>query len=470
MAVVMVSAIALLSSQPTSGATRQIKIYNSADSASVLEMFLPDNPTGRAVIDCPGGGYATLAMNHEGYDWVDFFTSRGIAFGILTYRMPHGDRNIPLSDAYNALKTVRDSAEVWHINPYDVGIMGFSAGGHLASAVSTHAPAEVRPNFSILFYPVISMNEQETHRGSCEGFLGDERHDEATVNRWSSDKAVRRHLTPPAILLTAEDDDLVPTKTNSLRYYNAMRNAGLPCALYIYPSGGHGFGFKPNFPYHEQMLCELSTWLQQLPTAKADAIRVACIGNSITDGHGIDMSSINAYPGQLQRMLGDGYNVKNYGVGARTMLNHGDHPYMQEDAWRHALAFNPNIVVIKLGTNDSKPKNWVYGNEFKADMQQMIDSLKSLPAHPKIYLATPITAYSREYTINDSVITNNIIPIINQLARTNKLEIIDLHTQFNNDDNRQMLPDGIHPTMEGDRQIAGIIAKAIAPDTTNAKQ
>ena len=134
---------------------RSFKLVNSDDGESELTCFLPQNPTGRAVVACPGGGYSHLAMEHEGTDWAPYFNEKGIAYFVLKYRMPNGDRNIPMSDAYNAIKTVRDSADVWNINPYDVGIMGTSAGGHLASTVSTHAPWEVRPNFSILFYPVI---------------------------------------------------------------------------------------------------------------------------------------------------------------------------------------------------------------------------------------------------------------------------------------------------------------------------
>jgi acetyl esterase/lipase len=141
---------------------RRITIANSADNQSKLEIYFPENPTGRAIVDCPGGGYAGLAMQNEGYNWAEFFNEKGITYGVLTYRMPHGDRNIPLTDAYQAIKTMRDSAQVWNVNPNDVGIMGFSAGGHLASSVSTHAPWQSRPNFSILVYPVISMNEKET--------------------------------------------------------------------------------------------------------------------------------------------------------------------------------------------------------------------------------------------------------------------------------------------------------------------
>ncbi len=111
-------------------------------------------------------------MDHEGHQWAEFFNKQGIAFFVLKYRMPNGDRTIPLGDAYQAIRTVRDSASIWHINPQDVGIMGFSAGGHLASSVSTHAEYAARPDFSILFYPVISMDERITHKGSCVNFPG----------------------------------------------------------------------------------------------------------------------------------------------------------------------------------------------------------------------------------------------------------------------------------------------------------
>ena len=153
---------------------RKFVLKNSADGQSELTCYLPQNPTGRAVVDCPGGGYSHLAMDHEGHQWAEYFNRQGIAFFVLKYRMPKGDRNIPLSDAYQAMRTVRDSAAVWHINKEDVGIMGFSAGGHLASSVSTHAEYDARPNFSILFYPVISMNPDLGHAGSSYNFLGNE--------------------------------------------------------------------------------------------------------------------------------------------------------------------------------------------------------------------------------------------------------------------------------------------------------
>ncbi len=439
---------------------------------AMLTCYLPEMPSGRAIIDCPGGGYSHLAMSHEGHNWAQFFNAKGIAFFVLKYRMPNGDRNIPLGDAYEAFRLVRDSALVWGVNPNDLGIMGFSAGGHLASAVSTHAPFEARPNFSILFYPVISMDERQTHRGSVMGFLGEGRSDEALVREFSSNRAVRRHLTPPALVLTSNDDGTVPPVTNGIAYYSAMQMAGNDCSLYVYPTGGHGWGFRDNFAHHEQMISDLNYWLTHLKSPRADAIRVACIGNSITDGSGIYMGELNGYPAQLQRQLGDSYLVRNFGVGARTMLNKGDHPYMQEQAWRDALAFCPDVVVIKLGTNDSKPYNWQHGSEFRHDLQEMIDSLRrpyavglkkgAQPTKPRIFIATPIPAFKDSWGINDNTITIEIIPILQDVARKNGCSIIDLHSLFRNDDKRQMQGDGIHPTREGAGQMARIVAEAIS--------
>lgn len=440
---------------------RKFVLKNSADGQSELTCYLPQNPTGRAVVDCPGGGYSHLAMDHEGHQWAEYFNKQGIAFFVLKYRMPKGDRNIPLSDAYQAMRTVRDSAAVWHINKEDVGIMGFSAGGHLASSVSTHAEYDARPNFSILFYPVISMDERITHQGSCVNFLGEERKtNPQLVKEWSNDKAVRRHLTPRAIILMSSDDEVVPPVTNGVAYYSAMRNEGNECTMHVYPTCGHGWGFSPGIPHHEQMLNDLTSWLNHFQGPKENAVRVACIGNSITDGYGIGMSPVNGYPAVLQKKLGEGYLVKNFGVSARTMMNKGDLPYMNELAWRDAQAFNPNIVVIKLGTNDSKTHNWVHGaDEYRQSMQAMIDTLKALPSKPKIYLCSPIPAFKDSWTINDSVIVNGEMPIIKKLAKKNKCQFIDLHTSYTYGD--MMLNDGIHPNAKGAAKMADIIFDAI---------
>ena len=438
---------------------RKLTVNITPDGKANMVCYLPDAPTGRAVVDLPGGGYSHLALQHEGHDWADWFNQQGIAFFVVTYRMPNGDRTIPVGDAQQAIRIVRDSAQVWGVNPRDVGIMGFSAGGHLASSVSTHSEYDCRPNFSILFYPVISMDERETHKGSCVGFLGEEgMKNPQLVKEWSNQNAVRSHLTPPAIILMANDDGAVPPVTNGVAYYTAMRRSGNSCAMHIYPSGGHGFGFRTSYKYHDQMLSDLQSWLLSVRSPKSDAVRVACIGNSITHGSGIDMMDEKGYPAQLQRQLGSGYLVKNYGVGARCMMSTSDHPYMNEQAWRDAKAFQPQIVVIKLGTNDSKDYQWNQ-SQYERDYQAMIDTLCSLPSKPAIYLCTPVKAFRDKWGITDSVIVNGVIPSIQKMARKNKLTLIDLHSVIT--DPKDMTADMIHPNEKGAGKMAGRIAEEL---------
>ncbi len=456
---------------------RKFTINLTDDGKAHMVAFLPEKPSGRAIVGVPGGGYSMLSNTHEGTQWSDWLNQQGIAYFVVNYRLPNGDRTIPISDVEKTFRIVRDSASVWNIQPRDVGIMGFSAGGHLASVISTLSDFEVRPDFTILFYPVISMDERVSHKYSCLNFLGEEgQKNPELVRQFSTQNAVKRHLTPPAIILMSSDDRLVPPVTNGVAYYSAMRNAGNECAMYIYPTGDHGWGVGPWFKYHDQMLADLGNWLNNRQAPQKDAIRVACIGNSITDGHGIDMADQHGYPALLQQMLGNNYWVKNFGVSGRTLLNQGDMPYMKETAWRDAQAFKPDIVIIKLGTNDSKPQNWQYAASFKKDLQQLITTLspglatspkkkgkkarQASPAGPKIYLCTPIPAFKSSWNINESVIADSIIPLQQEVAKEYGLTVIDLHTLFANGSD-MVQPDGIHPNGKGVRRMAEIIAEEL---------
>lgn len=226
-----------------------------------VKVFLPSAQlsTGRAVVACPGGGYSGLAVGHEGDDWASFFNERGIALIVLRYRMPHGDRTLPISDAEAALKMVHDSATVWHINPEEIGIMGSSAGGHLASTIATHARPSIRPDFQILFYPVITMNKKFTHMGSHDNLLGKDA--SAPLERLYSNEKQVTTGTPRAFIAFSEDDNVVPP-LNGVCYYAALRRCKVPVDFHLYPTGGHGWGIRNNFSYHQEMLDDLSTWLE----------------------------------------------------------------------------------------------------------------------------------------------------------------------------------------------------------------
>ena len=211
------------------------------DQAKVW-VYLPDanKATGRAVVCCPGGGYQHLAMQHEGHDWAPFFTGQGIALIVVKYRMPHGHYTVPQEDANQAMRLVRSHAKEWNINPNDVGIMGFSAGGHLASTVATHSKGD-------------------THKGSRNNLLG-EKPKRKLVNEYCNEQHVTKH-TPRAFIVLAQDDRAVPP-VNSIDYYEALCNQKVPAALHIYPTGGHGFGIRQSFAHHLELMLELRSWLQ----------------------------------------------------------------------------------------------------------------------------------------------------------------------------------------------------------------
>lgn len=208
---------------------------------------------GGAVIICPGGGYGLLAIDKEGFKVAKWLNSKGISAFVLKYRLPSDvimtDKSIgPLQDAQEAIRMVRANAKEWNLDPNKIGIMGFSAGGHLASTASTHYEDNVytseytssaRPDFSILIYPVISLQKGITHNGSKTNLLG-EKAGEEMIAKFSNENQVTPS-TPKTFLVHATDDKAVPVE-NSINYYLALKQKNIPVEMHIYESGGHGFG------------------------------------------------------------------------------------------------------------------------------------------------------------------------------------------------------------------------------------
>ena len=205
----------------------------------------------------------------------------------------------------------------------------------------------------------------------------------------------------------------------------------------------------------KRALIILSVLLIAFTACQKEPVRVACVGDSITYGHGIKDRLHDAYPGVLSTMLGEKYDVRNFGVSGTTTMMGTDMPYMNEQAYKDALAFNPDIVTIKLGTNDSKPYNWDGNDHFKKDLKTLIESFRALPSKPQIWLCLPVPAYGHAWSINDSVIYNGVIPFIKEVAQEENLPLIDLNTPFQG--KRQYFPDTIHPNEEGEKMIAEII-------------
>ena len=192
--------------------------------------------------------------------------------------------------------------------------------------------------------------------------------------------------------------------------------------------------------------------------AQQKAIKVACIGNSITYGAFIPNRDKNSYPAQLQAYLGKDYEVQNFGVSGSTLLSKGDYPYISTQEYINSQKFQPDIVLIKLGTNDTKPQNWKYQTEFKNDYQDLINSYKALSSHPRIILLTPVRCFlSDESSINANHISNTIRPMIEEIAWKNNLEIINMFNLFGDQWQSHIMPDRLHPSSIG----AGIMAKRI---------
>lgn len=226
-----------------------------------ITVYKADKPNGVAIIMCPGGGYARLAMNHEGHDMAPWLNAQGITYIVLKYRMPNGHYEVPLSDAEQAIRLVRQHAKEWNIRPDRIGIMGASAGGHLAASLATlYSSNETRPDFQILSYPVISMVPGVTHGGSRQNLLGNNPSQELE-DKYTLEKQVNAH-TPQAFIMLSADDGAVPP-ANGIHYFEALLQHQVPATLHVYPTGGHGWGFRDAFTYKRQWTGELEKWLRE---------------------------------------------------------------------------------------------------------------------------------------------------------------------------------------------------------------
>ncbi|GAA3928185.1 alpha/beta hydrolase [Hymenobacter algoricola] len=238
-----------------------------------LQVFRPakDKANGTAVIICPGGGYVRLSMDNEGSDVARRLTEMGITAFVLKYRLPNDQSQpdkatAPLLDAQQALRLVRQRAAEYGVSPARIGLLGFSAGGHLASTAGTHfsKPAgeatdntSVRPDFLVLLYPVISFTDSLAHAGSRKSLLGDAPTPDQ-IRLYSNEQQVTPQ-TPPTFLVHAADDKTVPVR-NSIRFYEACLSQGVPAEMHLYPQGGHGFGLT-NKTTKDQWIDRLQNWL-----------------------------------------------------------------------------------------------------------------------------------------------------------------------------------------------------------------
>ena len=234
------------------------RINGDEYTEATLTIYPAPKPNGQAIIACPGGGYAGIAVSHEGHEMAAWFNTQGITYAVLHYRMPYGKHEIPLQDTHQAIRYMRKHADQWNMK--QLGIMGFSAGGHLASTAATHFTPETRLDFQILFYPVITMKDY-THQGSKNNLLGNNP-SEDLINLYSNELQVSEQ-TPPAFIIHSSDDKSVPV-LNTVNYYLSLCKHGVPASVHFYPIGGHGWGYNENFPYKSQWKNEMEKWLKEI--------------------------------------------------------------------------------------------------------------------------------------------------------------------------------------------------------------
>lgn len=242
-------------------------------NTNVAELFIyeanPAKATGQAVVICPGGGYRLLSMGHEGRDYAKWMAENGITTAVLKYRLPNTTPQVPMEDAAEALRYMREEYR-GKASIKQLGIMGFSAGGHLAASTAvgclkangdTSARAALRPDFAVLFYPVITGNPSQMHKGSYDKLLGSDRTQELT-DKWSPELVAGKDA-PQTLLILSSDDATVPP-INSTKFYNTLKELGVPASITILPSGGHGWGFRDSFKYKAIWQETMLQWLENI--------------------------------------------------------------------------------------------------------------------------------------------------------------------------------------------------------------
>lgn len=450
-----------------------------------ISVYLPEHPCGLAVLAIPGGGYSSVWYNHEGHLPADWYNSQGITYAVLKYRLPNGHPEVPLDDVQQAMRIMRQHSAEWGFEK--LGVQGCSAGGHLAATAATHYtdPAD-RPDFQILFYPVISLDPSYTHAPSSQFLLGD-KPSKKLLQLYCNELQVTAD-TPPAFILASTDDGLVPVR-NSIEYCNALTAHGVSSTMHLYPVGGHGWCWRDNFPYKTQYVSELGRWLRTLMPQR----RVLYIGDSITDGgwgrSGGDMRpSSERSEWDKNHVYGHGYMEQcasyfeshypddeiqfwNRGISGNTLAQMSAR--WQEDC----LNLRPNVVSILIGINDAcsffdrqkdNPsltfdlKAWE--NQYRNLLNQTRDSLPGV----QLVLCTPFIARAgwvaeTSNFADRATLMRQMADVVRKLADEFQATLVpfdtlfqDLRTNHPTSNNSYWIWDGIHPTPAGHRKMSDL--------------
>ena len=235
------------------------RLYKTSEPR--MDIYLPKEKANAIILACPGGGYVFTSIPNEGEAVANYFTPRNIAVAVLKYRMPNQKQDVPLSDAVKAMEILRDSAQIWGVPTNHIGVIGFSAGGHLAATLVTkYYDQKSRPDFGILVYPVISMDATITHKGSCKQLLG-ENPSQQLRDAWSAEKCVNEN-TPPCFIVHCQDDPTVMVE-NAIRMFQALTLHQVKAEMLLLPTGAHGWGFSKQIAQKEIFEAAMNQFILQ---------------------------------------------------------------------------------------------------------------------------------------------------------------------------------------------------------------
>ncbi len=447
-----------------------------------LTAFLPPpaKVTGAAVIICPGGGYGVLAITHEGYAMAKRFNDEGITAFVLKYRLPNDaimhDKKIgPLQDAQRAMQLVRENAKRWNINPNKIGILGSSAGGHLASTAGTHfqksfidnpSNTNLRPDFMILNYPVISFADSITHAGSKKNLIGLNPSEE-DVRFFSNEHQVTAK-TPPTFITSALTDKTVPV-ANSLAFVAALQQNKVSVETFFYQQGKHGYGMinpkgkeqwidaclrwvKKNFdapPLDWPNLRKFQADNMKIGMPKTTENRIVFMGNSITEG----------WP-KFDSLFWKNKSYVNRGIGGQTT------PQMLLRFKQDVIDLKPKVVVILAGIND------IAGNTGPMTLEQTRDNIIEMAQLAqlngiRVVISSVLPAF--DFPWRPGMEPAEKVVLLNAMLKAfcdqNKIIYLDYHTAMKDERNGLQAAlgyDGVHPNLEGYKVMAPLAERAIA--------
>lgn len=453
--------------------TRIIRLYSSLETPQI-DLYLPSNryKDVPVLLTIPGGGYAFVSSGNEGVKVAEFFCPKGIAVAVLKYRLPNGHENVPLADACQAMELLRDSASAWNLEGDKIGVMGFSAGGHLAASLCTkYTSPKARPDYGVLIYPVISSDSTIWHKGSFKNLVGETAMTEQFA-KWSIEHCVTPQ-TPPCLLVACEDDKTVPVE-NSLRMYRALRDNKVEAEMVLVPQGGHGWGFEKQIPKRDLVDASITQFIYaQLGDKKnAEIVRIyrenirreeraadwakyyryqkqndSIIANHIPVKAVFLGNSITSNWGKWRPEFFEKYNCAARGISGQTsyqMLVR-----MQADV----IDLHPKMVFLLVGTNDIACNNGPISDEhFMQNVRSICELAVAHHIKPMICSILPHRAFNWNHDVTGvTERVDRVNALLKAYAKEKGYTYIDYNSAMRDEDGGmrpELSNDGVHPYKE----------------------